>query len=108
MIVRVHHAEQSRSSMDNLISIGADNMNIKNELIEMIKNEIGWTDEGQEFTDDTTLVKDLGLDSVMLVQLIVLIEEKYDVEFEDSHALFDGLNTIGSLAQWILEQREGK
>lgn len=108
MIVRVHHAEQSRSSMDNLISIGADNMNIKNELIEMIRNEVGWTDEGQEFTDDTTLVKDLGLDSVMLVQLIVLIEEKYGVEFEDSHALFDGLNTIGSLAQWILEQREGK
>ena len=38
----------------------------------------------------------------MIVQLIVAVEEKFKIEFSDSEDLLKCLETIGSLAEWII------
>jgi len=70
---------------------------------EEIKEEIGWNDNGCAFGEETRLIEDLELDSVMIVQLIVAVEEKFQIEFSDSEDLLKCLETIGSLAEWTMK-----
>lgn len=44
---------------------------------------------------------EFGIDSLMMVQLIVKIEERYNVEIPDSKLVFSELNTINKLAKLI-------
>lgn len=76
---------------------------IKEEIIKIIREEIGWNDNGCTFGEETRLIDDLELDSVMIVQLIVAVEEKFQIEFSDSEDLLKCLETIGSLAEWIMK-----
>lgn len=46
-------------------------------------------------TDEARLKEDLGFDSLKLVELLVLTEEKMDFEFEESDLNPSGLKTIG-------------
>ncbi|MCI8668747.1 MAG: hypothetical protein HFI34_04380 [Lachnospiraceae bacterium] len=80
---------------------------IKDEIIKIIREEIGWNDNGCTLGEETRLIDDLELDSVMIVQLIVTIEEKFQMEFSDSEDLLKCLETIGSLTKDILERTKG-
>ena len=46
------------------------------------------------FTPETTM-KDLGIDSLDLVEMILKVEEKYDLTFEDAELLV--LKTMGDV-----------
>ncbi len=61
------------------------------------------------YTDETIknldLFEDLKYDSVSLVDLLISMEEKYDVELtEDMSNLIDNLDTIGQFLEYILEK----
>ena len=49
------------------------------------------------------LVKDLGADSLNIVEIIMAIEEDYEIEIPDED--FDEMTTIGSILEYI-EQRQ--
>jgi len=46
-----------------------------------------------------TSLKDLGIDSLDLVEMILQLEEKYDLVFEDDELL--ALKTMGEVAELI-------
>ncbi len=52
----------------------------------------------EEITDDVSLLEEgLALDSVVIVELINLLEDRYDFQFSDEDmrpALFESLNTL--------------
>lgn len=75
--------------------------NIKNQIIKIIREEIGWEENGCTIDDETKLIDDLKLDSLMIVQLIVAVEERFQVEFNDTEELLRGMETVRSLAEWI-------
>lgn len=77
---------------------------MKDEIIKIIRDEIGWKDNGCIIQEETRLIDDLELDSIMIVQLIVAVEEKFQVEFSDSEDLLKSMETIGSLANDVLER----
>tara|TARA_B110000444_G_scaffold104260_1_gene98516 strand:- start:12096 stop:12311 length:216 start_codon:yes stop_codon:yes gene_type:complete len=50
-------------------------------------------------TDDKNLMNDLGADSLNIVQLIMDIEEEFDIEIMDEDA--ESLHTVGDIRKYI-------
>ena len=53
----------------------------------------------ESVTDDTHLMNDLGADSLDTVQLVMEIEEAYDIEISDEDA--ETLDTVGAIKKYI-------
>jgi|TARA_B100001094_G_scaffold173803_1_gene168100 acyl carrier protein len=50
-------------------------------------------------TDDKNLMNDLGADSLDTVQLVMDIEEEFDIEITDEDA--ESLHTVGDIRKYI-------
>lgn len=53
----------------------------------------------EEITMDSTLLEDLGADSIELVDLVMSIEDEYGVEVPDDAA--DGIRTVGDAVHFV-------
>lgn len=56
-----------------------------------------------ELSEDILLIDDLGFDSLQLINLIVGIEDAFQIKFADADMLFDRFNRIGDLYSLIEE-----
>ena len=54
-----------------------------------------------EMTMETNIAKDLGADSLDVVELLVAIEDEFDLEIPDEE--IENIKTIGDLAEYIQE-----
>ena len=52
-----------------------------------------------QITDDADLVKDLKIDSLDIVELMMALEEKYDVKIPDED--IENLHTVKQVATWL-------
>lgn len=52
-----------------------------------------------EITEDTTFVDDLGADSLDIFQIIMGIEEEFDIEIDNETA--EGITSVGAAAEAI-------
>ena len=52
-----------------------------------------------EVTDNKTFVEDLGADSLSIVEIVMGVEEEFDLEIPDEDA--ETLTTVGILKQYI-------
>lgn len=68
------------------------------------KNMILGEDENNnseiEFSDDDNL-QTIGFDSFCFIQLVVMLEEKYNVEFTDENLVLSELNTVSKIKYTI-------
>lgn len=55
----------------------------------------------EELNADDDLVE-LGLDSFNFIQLIVLLEERYSIEFDAVELTIETVNTVSKIKQYIL------
>lgn len=63
------------------------------------------SDYTKETIKDLSLFEDLKYDSVSLVDLLISLEEKYNVELtEDMSDLIDNLDSIGQFMDYMLEK----
>lgn len=53
----------------------------------------------EEITMDSTLLEDLGADSIELVDLVMSIEEEYDIEVPDDAT--DDIRTVGDAVRYV-------
>lgn len=53
-------------------------------------------------------IKDRGMDSIKFIHLIVLIEQRFDVVYEDGQLSFDASLTADSLAKSVVGKMAGK
>ena len=74
------------------------NKDIKNYLCELISDLRGVK---QNINENDSLKKDLGLDSLMLVSLIVAIEERFHIEIKDSDLSAENLETVGGICAML-------
>lgn len=70
---------------------------MENEL-KLLLNELDF--ETVDVTVDTNL-REIGVDSITLMQLIVLIEEKYGIEIEDDDIVEDNWETISKIMSTV-------
>ena len=52
-----------------------------------------------QVTDDANFVNDLGADSLNIVELVMQVEEQFDIEIPDEDA--EELHTVADLKQYI-------
>lgn len=74
--------------------------------VEKIILSIMQEDKDYEFTMQTDLVDDLGFDSLQVVSMVVLLEERCDCLIPDKCLSFDVLRNYGTLID-LLENLKG-
>lgn len=76
------------------------------QLKNIIADQLDANIKRAEIAPDVSLLEDgLGLDSIMLVALISLIEENFGFEFEEDELDLDILTSVQSLADFIDNKR---
>ncbi|MDH3963489.1 MAG: acyl carrier protein [Deltaproteobacteria bacterium] len=59
-------------------------MEIKNRIVEIIANQLGIEEE--DVTAAASVIDDLGADSLDVVELVMALEEEFDLEIPDEKA----------------------
>ena len=52
-----------------------------------------------KITEDTAFIEDLNIDSIGMIDLIMELEEEYDIEFDEDDA--DSIKTIADVMEYI-------
>lgn len=73
------------------------------QILVEIKEDKTLTDK---LSENSNLINDVGIDSLQMISLMINIEEKFSVELNFSQINLDHLNSIGSLADFILQQKK--
>ena len=68
-------------------------------LKEIIADKLGVNED--EITMESTFIDDLGADSLDIVELVMAIEEEFDIEIPDSDA--EKVVTVGDVVDYIKE-----
>lgn len=59
--------------------------------------------EEEEVTEEASFIEDLGADSLDIVELIMALEEEFEIEVPDEDA--EKLATVGDAIQYIREHK---
>ena len=73
---------------------------IQEEVRKIIINQLDISEE--EVTPEASFTDDLGADSLDLVELVMAMEEKFDIEIPDEDA--EGITTVQKAINYIDEQ----
>ena len=61
-----------------------------------------------EIDANTRLIEDLGFESILLIQLVMNIEDHFDIVFEAEKLLAENLNVVGKLTIQVEEMIDEK
>ena len=56
----------------------------------------------EKITMETSFVEDLNIDSISMIDLIMELEDEYDIEFDENEA--DNIKTVADLVKFIDEK----
>lgn len=76
----------------------------KEEAIDYLRSKIAEMTENPELeeqADNYAQIRDMGMDSLRIVQLIVHIEQHFDIAFDDEELVIDFFSTIDQFASSI-------
>ena len=74
---------------------------IFDKVAEVIKEEFGVEDVSM----DTVIREDLGADSIGLVELVMALEDEFDIEIDDSK--LDEIITVSDIVSYIENNKRG-
>ena len=77
-------------------------LGLEKRVEEIIVEQLGVTPE--EVVPEASFIDDLGADSLDIVELVMAMEEEFDIEIPDEHA--ERLQTIGSAITYLKERLE--
>ena len=75
-------------------------MALEDRVSEIIVEQLGVTKE--EVVPDASFAKDLGADSLDIVELVMAMEEEFDIEIPDDDA--EKIQTIGDAMAYVKER----
>ncbi len=64
---------------------------------DIIEKELGV--EREKLTDDASFIEDLGADSLDIVELVMTMEEEFDLDIPDEDA--EKMKTVGDVVKYI-------
>lgn len=70
-------------------------------VVEIIKDQLGVEDK--EITRETSLMKDLEADSLDAVEIIMALEDEFEIEIPDEDA--ENFKSIGDIVTYIEAQK---
>lgn len=69
---------------------------VKQKVIDILI-DIGGINDKNQITNNTRLVEDLNFSSIHLIQLIVILEERFNVELPNAVLSVESLNTVDDI-----------
>ena len=75
--------------------------NLKKDVVETIAEQLGV--DFDEVTEEKSFIEDLNADSLDLTEMIMTLEEKFNVEIADEQA--ELLKTVGDVIAFIKEKK---
>ena len=78
-------------------------MDLEQRISEMIIEQLGATKE--EIVPEASFIDDLGADSLDIVELVMAMEETFDIEITDDDA--EKIQTIGDAVAYLRHRLEG-
>ena len=76
---------------------------LEQRISEMIIEQLGATKE--EIVPEASFIDDLGADSLDIVELVMAMEETFDIEIPDEDA--EKIQTIGDAVAYLRDRLEG-
>ena len=76
---------------------------LEQRISEMIIEQLGATKE--EIVPEASFIDDLGADSLDIVELVMAMEEEFDIEITDDDA--EKIQTIGDAVAYLRHRLEG-
>ena len=76
---------------------------LEQRISEMIIEQLGATKE--EIVPEASFIDDLGADSLDIVELVMAMEETFDIEIPDEDA--EKIQTIGDAVAYLKDRLEG-
>lgn len=55
-------------------------------------------------TEETSLIEDLSYDSIMMIELVIEVEDCFDIEINDEDLLFDDFDTFYDFCLLVYRQ----
>ncbi len=84
---------------------GMERQEVVNKIKEILLLLVDMEDEVELGEDDILNDGEWGIDSLIMVQIIVEIERAFDIKIEDEYLSMDFLSTIGSIADFVMEEK---
>ncbi len=78
---------------------------VVNKIKEILLLLVDMEDDVELGEDDILNDGEWGIDSLIMVQIIVEIERAFDIKIEDEYLSMDFLSTIGSIADFVMEEK---
>lgn len=79
-------------------------MSVEERVIEIVSEQMGVSKD--QITKDTSFVNDLGADSLDTVELVMELEEEFDITIPDEKA--EEIQTVGQAVAYIEEHTKSK
>jgi acyl carrier protein len=76
-------------------------MRVEEKIKQIIYSIIGNDDCNSSITDDSDLINDIGMDSIQIMQLVVELENEFNIEFDDDDLVMENLAKVNNLVQLI-------
>lgn len=92
--------------MNNAAQLTATN--IKNEMKKFIIDNFLFGNENESFNDDDSFLEKGIIDSTGVLELIGVIEEKYNIKMEDDELIPENLDSLNNITSYIVKKTATK
>jgi acyl carrier protein len=79
-----------------------DKQEIQSKVSEIVKKHCLFN--GDNISPDLDLRDNYGVDSIVLVEMLVDIECEFNITFDSSTLTYDNFSTVGSIAEYLTAQ----
>jgi acyl carrier protein len=82
-------------------------MDIKAQVRQYIAKNLLFSDNGFAYTDDASFLEEGIVDSLGVMELVLFIEEKFEVKVQDEELTPDNFDSVNKLASYIQRRLSG-